>query len=167
MNKVAEQITDADIVTLYSKVAYAKSRGLSFYGGPFEWLLEWKGNKLILTDQHRDAKTLEYANRIVLEAGLSQIQKVSGSTSALSVYIDGKKYTFNFYVGHRGLYTNEPALNKKLREGPYRWVELFRSKGVKVSYFSQGQQWLLIGGLLLGGIVLIIIILPIVATLTQ
>ncbi|MDB5161766.1 MAG: hypothetical protein JWM52_274 [Candidatus Saccharibacteria bacterium] len=167
MNEPTENTTVADATMMYSKVAYAKPGASSPSDGPFEWLLEWKDNKLVLTDQHRDPATLEYANEVVLEADISQIQKISGSTSILSIYIDGKKYTFNFYVGFRGLFTNERELDQKLKEGPYRWVELFRNKGLKVSYISQRKQWAYIIGLLLGGILLIIIVLPIVVSLTH
>jgi hypothetical protein len=101
-------------------------------------VLEWDSSnqiRLLIMDATPDLDT-----NVVFDVPLSHIERVGGAVTMLSFNIEGKKYrvdlaaykplTIGSLFSYYGLIKTS---------GIYRWVEAFKSSGVRVTYLTYGR----------------------------
>lgn len=122
-------------------------------------LLEWTADDRVrLFKMNFD--TMQ-ATEVLFDVPYGQVEKVVGSTVMLTITVAGKKYRAQFSqtgmakLAVGGVVGLAASAHDANTSGIGRWVELFRSAGVKTQYL--GFAWAFkIAGLIVGAMILLI-----------
>lgn len=156
------QITPARIQTRVSFVKGFVAIG-EHYG-----VLEWGAdNRVRLFEFDR---TTGQVLRVVFDVSLSDIRKISGLSSSMTINLPSQKYTVNFSttstVAFASLGLVGMAVSAELNKaaGLYEWLDAFRSHNVRITFLTY-KKMLGLSFAFASGFVLLIIIASVVVTL--